>query len=106
MPAPSASPGSRRAGNGASAEGLAPSCEAPVFRPSPVFPHWLVFTMIGASWGFPFVTAFLDEIRANTQALEDLCSSYLSYESLLVVTLMRLSMTSVARSQPPRPEKQ
>lgn len=37
LPAPSASPGSRRNGNGASAEGLAPSCEGPVFLHSPSF---------------------------------------------------------------------
>lgn len=37
VPAPTASPGSRRNGNGASAEGLAPRCEGPVFRPSPSF---------------------------------------------------------------------
>lgn len=37
LPAPSASPGSRRTGNGASAEGLAPRGEGPVFRPSPSF---------------------------------------------------------------------
>lgn len=105
LPAPSASPGSRRLGNGASAEGLAPRMRGSSFLPLTVFPHWLLITMISASWGFSFVTAFFDEIRsARGSVLFFHISRSLSYESLSAV-ILSLSMTSVALSTI-RPEKQ